>query len=158
MLGKVIGTKGYLYVNGLWLGAFLAGVLGALQGVVFGRTVKAGGLLLATAILSFVQGLAPFVLWWLDSKSGLPLDWRWPLVGGTIGGVMGIAILGLNSTVLNQLGAGTTFVLVTAGLMTASLLLDHMGWSGVTRSALDPARLAGVCLVFVGAWLVSRTR
>lgn len=145
-----------MQLTGLWFGGILAGLLSAIQGVIFGRTAKAGGLLLATAILSAVQGLAPFLLWWFGRRGALELDWRWPILGGVLSGLMGIAILGLNSTVLNQLGAGTAFVLVTAGLIVASLVMDHLGWSGVTRSALEPARLAGVGLVLFGAWLVSR--
>lgn len=145
-------------MNGLWLGGILSGLLSAVQGVIFGRTAKAGGLLLTTAILSAVQGLVPLLLWLLTRKELDPVNWRWLLIGGGVTGLMGVAILGLNSTVLNQMGAATAFVLVTAGLMGASLLMDHFGWSGVSRSALEPARLAGVTFVLVGAWLMTRGR
>lgn len=138
------------------LGALLSGILGSLQGVLVGRASKAGGLQLTVASLSLTQALVPIILVAVQGRSGLPIDWRWPLIGGALAGLIGTATLTLNGLAINQLGAATTFVVINAGLIIASLVMDHLGWSGVTKNAFDPMRLLGVALVLGGIWLISR--
>jgi transporter family-2 protein len=47
-------------------------------------------------------------------------------------------------------GAVTTLV---AGQLLVSTVLDHFGWLGVMERSLDPTRILGLTVVFVGVWL-----
>lgn len=138
------------------LGALASGILGAIQGVMVGRASKGGGLFLATMSLSLTQALIPALMVALQGKEAAPAGWRLPLLMGALAGLIGTGTLTLNGLVINQIGAGTMFVLITTGLVAASLVLDHLGLSGVQKSALDPVKLAGTAMVLCGAWLISR--
>jgi transporter family-2 protein len=62
----------------------------------------------------------------------------------------------MNAFVTPKLGLAATFLLVLAGQLVASLVIDHFGWfSGAPKTA-SPTVLTGVGLVIVGAFLVVR--
>jgi transporter family-2 protein len=141
--------------NLYFFGALLSGVLGGMQGIVLGRAGRGGALPLAIVALSVVQALVPL---YLMLRGQTPSEgWRMPIILGAVAGLMGTAILTLNGSLIRVLGAGTTFVLVIAGLVVSTVFADHLGLSGTYQSALQPSRLAGIALVLAGAWLISRT-
>jgi bacterial/archaeal transporter family-2 protein len=76
--------------------------------------------------------------------------WCW------LGGALGAAYLLSVTIVAPRLGAGATLALVVLGQMVCSLTLDHFGLAGFAQRSAEPARLAGVALVAVGAFLVAR--
>ena len=55
-----------------------------------------------------------------------------------------------------RLGAASLTILVVAGQLAMSLVLDHFGLVGFARRPLDPGRAAGVALVLAGALLTLR--
>lgn len=111
---------------------------------------------MVTVVLSVTQALFPLAMLLLPNRSAVAGDLRFPLTLSIGAGLLGTLILTLNSTIIRQLGGATAFVAITAGLLIASLAMDHMGWSGTLRSALEPGRMIGLLLVMVGVWVMSR--
>lgn len=141
-------------MNTFLLGAFLAGIINATQSVIMGRLTKMGGLQLAIFSLSLAQAVVPALMLY-QGKEPIAADWRTPVLGGIIAGLMGTAVLVLNGRAVSSLGAGTALVAITAGLLITSVIADHFGLTGTVKSALDPVRLGGVALVLAGVWMIS---
>jgi bacterial/archaeal transporter family-2 protein len=76
--------------------------------------------------------------------------WAWS------GGLFGAIFIGLSILVAHQLGAATLIALLVTGQMTASIIIDHFGWLGLTQKPVDPARLIGVGLLIGGVVLIRR--
>lgn len=134
------------------LGAFLplqAGINGLLRGQV--------GSPITAAFISFAVGTLCLLAVLLAARQPLPLPTRanfgsvWLL-----GGALGAAYVCLIIVLLPRLGAALTFGLVVAGQMTLALLLDHQGWLGAARHAVNAPRLAGVAAIVLGVVLIRR--
>ena len=76
--------------------------------------------------------------------------WAWS------GGLFGAIFIGLSILVAHQLGAATLIALLVTGQMTASIIIDHFGWLGLTQKPVDLARLIGVGLLIGGVVLIRR--
>ncbi|NER61073.1 DMT family transporter [Pseudomonas sp. MAFF212428] len=74
--------------------------------------------------------------------------WLW------IGGVVGALYVVSAAAITPQLGASGFLLLVVAGQIVASLLVDHFGLMGLAGKPITFARLAGVVLIFGGVLLV----
>ena len=55
-----------------------------------------------------------------------------------------------------KLGVATTIVLMVAGQMMLSLILDHFGFMGVPKQPITLTRLAGVAMLIGGVLLVRK--
>lgn len=83
----------------------------------------------------------------MDSLRAIPV---WYFTGGIAG-----AIFVATSIVLApRLGAATTFGIIIAGQIAATLVLDHFGWLGFTPHPMNTARVLGALLLVVGVALV----
>jgi bacterial/archaeal transporter family-2 protein len=76
--------------------------------------------------------------------------WAWS------GGLFGATFIGLSILVAHQLGAATLIALLVTGQMTASIIIDHFRWLGLTQKPVDLARLIGVGLLIGGVILIRR--
>jgi transporter family-2 protein len=76
--------------------------------------------------------------------------WAWS------GGLFGAIFIALSILVAHQLGAATLIALLVTGQMTASIIIDHFGWLGLTQKPVDLARLIGVGLLIGGVVLIRR--
>ncbi|CAM3745702.1 Membrane protein [Pseudomonas reidholzensis] len=74
--------------------------------------------------------------------------WLW------IGGILGAVYVGSATAITPQLGASGFLMLVVAGQIVASVLVDHFGLMGLSNKPITFTRLAGVVLIFAGVWLV----
>jgi transporter family-2 protein len=74
--------------------------------------------------------------------------WLW------IGGVLGALYVGGAAALTPKLGAGGFLVLVVAGQIIASVLVDHFGLMGLATKPINLAKLAGVVLILGGVFLV----
>ena len=77
--------------------------------------------------------------------------WYTLLAGG-----FGLIVIAAISSTIPRLGAATTALLVVAAQLTVSAFLDHWGLLGAPVRPLDLSRLAGIALLFLGAWLMVR--
>ena len=53
-----------------------------------------------------------------------------------------------------RLGAATMTAVMLSGQLVASVLLDHYALVGFPEHPVSPLRLAGIALLFAGAWLL----
>jgi bacterial/archaeal transporter family-2 protein len=83
----------------------------------------------------------------------LPAPSHWYLY---LGGFLGLAVLGLLILLVPRIGAATTLVLIVAGQLLMALLLDHLGFLGTPKIALNSTRLLGVLFAAIGAFLVAK--
>ena len=75
---------------------------------------------------------------------------RWMLTGGILGPVYVIVL-----TVATPLvGVGMTMVGILCGQVAASLAIDHFGWLGSERRAVDGYRVLALLMILAALWLM----
>lgn len=108
------------------------------------------------ATISFAVGTVALVLYAVVMRIPLPCLttaskhpwWIW------IGGVLGAFFVTATIMLAPKLGAALMVVLVLAGQLIASLVLDHFGWLGFPVQEITAGRIFGVILVAAGVLLV----
>ncbi|MGF1552170.1 MAG: DMT family transporter [Paracoccaceae bacterium] len=75
---------------------------------------------------------------------------------GYLGGVIGLMFVGGALLLAPVAGALAFFVCLVAGQLAGATAIDHFGLFGAEVRPADPARLAGLALVFAGVVLVQR--
>ena len=97
--------------------------------------------------------------------AGLPLlmvgggnltAWRnvpWYALGA---GAFGLVVLGAVSYTIPRLGIAATIILIVIGQLLIGTVSDHFGWLGAAVRPIDPIRLVGLLILFLGTWLVIR--
>lgn len=83
-------------------------------------------------------------------------EWRsvpWYALGA---GVLGLVILGGVSYTIPRIGVATTVTLIVAAQLITAALLDHFGLLGAAVRPLDPLRVLGMLVLFLGTWLIVR--
>ncbi|GAD59845.1 integral membrane protein [Brevundimonas abyssalis TAR-001] len=73
-----------------------------------------------------------------------------------LGGLYGAVFVVASAYAVPRLGVATTIVLMVAGQMMLSLILDHFGFMGVPKQPITLSRLAGVAMLIGGVLLVRR--
>jgi transporter family-2 protein len=136
----------------------LVGALLALQAGVNTQLRVALGDPGLAALVSFLVGTLVLALLALAQRPGLPdaatlarVPW-WAWGGGALGAIYVATV----TIIAPRLGAASLTILVVAGQLAMSLVLDHFGLVGFARRPLDPGRAAGVALVLAGALLTLR--
>ena len=113
----------------------------------------------AAALVSFAVGtllLAAIVT--LAGKAeglGAVTDVRWYYL---LGGVLGAAYVTASLITVTTIGAGGVAAATIAGQLSASVVLDRIGFLGLEEVAITPARLLGVGLLAVGTFLIVAER
>jgi transporter family-2 protein len=112
----------------------------------------------AAALVSFLVGTVALILLLLALRvpvpdratiAAVPL-WAW------FGGLLGAFYVASSTVVAVELGATTLLGLALLGQLSTALVLDHFGWLGLPQNPVTWTRVAGVALLAVGVWLVSR--
>lgn len=75
---------------------------------------------------------------------------RWMLLGGLLGPIYVLAL----TLATPHIGVGLTMVGILFGQVAASLIIDHQGWLGAPRRAVDRYRLAALVAILVALWLI----
>lgn len=142
------------------LAALLGGVAVAIQLAMNGQNRTSLGGPLWAALANNAVGLVGLSLTLLLVGARLPdatsvrsvplLHW--------CAGLLGAAFITMNAYVTPKLGLATTFLLVLAGQLVASLVIDHHGWFTGTPKPASSAMVVGVGLVAIGAFIVVRAR
>ena len=110
------------------------------------------------ALVSFTVGTAALVLLIFVMRTPLPARatfaavpwWAW------LGGLLGAFYVATSTVVAVELGATSLLGLALAGQLATALVIDHFGWLGLPENPITWTRLAGVALLGVGVWLISR--
>ncbi|GFK93623.1 hypothetical protein NNJEOMEG_01457 [Fundidesulfovibrio magnetotacticus] len=108
------------------------------------------------AFVSFLVGTLCLLGWCLAQRLTWPSPgdlartppWLW------IGGALGAFFVATTIYLGPRLGAATMTAFMLAGQLVASVLLDHHGLLGFPEHAASPARIAGVVLLGLGAWMI----
>src|SRR4051794_20589709 len=111
----------------------------------------------AAATISFAAGtllLAAIVV--LSGKAGglgnvAHVQWYYLL-----GGVLGAAYVFSALVLVSQIGAGGVAAATVTGQLTTSVVLDQIGFLGLDKEPISPARIAGVLLLLAGTYLIVR--
>lgn len=110
------------------------------------------------ALISFTVGTLALVALVVVMRTPMPARdtfaavpyWAW------FGGLLGAFYVAVSTIVAAELGATTLLGLALAGQLATALVVDHFGWLGLPENPITWTRIAGVALVGVGVWLVSR--
>jgi bacterial/archaeal transporter family-2 protein len=137
--------------------AIVAGLFGAVQVAVMGKSGERIGALEAVMVAAIVTGLIvlPVLVIVRQGFGGLgetlSQPW-WMLTGGALGAfiVLSITIAG------PRIGTTAVVGLLIAGQLIAATVIDRYGWFGFDRVALDWPRILGIALLAAGAALTLR--
>lgn len=135
----------------------LAGGATALQAPTNARLAGAVASPVNAAFVSFLVGTAALGLLALtlqtrpDAAAMKALPW-WVWIGGLYGAIFVVTA----AWSVPRLGVAMTVILMVAGQILISVVLDHFGALGVPKQPLNLTRLLGVLLVFGGVLLVRR--
>lgn len=110
------------------------------------------------AITNFTVGLTLLTTCALAMRVSLPsaaqiaqAPW-WSWIGGSMG-----AMLVLSGVLLShRLGAATFVACIILGQLAASVALDHFGLVGFPQHSVTVPRVAGLCLLVAGVYLIRR--
>ena len=135
--------------------ALIAGVLLAVQAPTNAILGKASGSPVMAAFISFLVGSLALGVATLATSGRLfapglrQVPWyAW------IGGIYGAFFVAVAAFAAPRIGVGVLLTAAVAGQLAAAIVLDHYGLLGLARHPVTITRIAGVLLVFAGAWLV----
>lgn len=137
-------------------------VMACVGGLIAAQPVVNSGLGRATgnvaaALVSFGVGtlvLAALVLLVGQADGvGNVFDVRWYYL---LGGVLGATYVFTALVVVSTVGAGGVAAATITGQLTASVLLDRVGFLGLAETPITWERALGVCLLLAGTYLIVR--
>ncbi len=70
-----------------------------------------------------------------------------------VAGVLGLGVIAAMSYMVPRVGVAPSVVLIVAGQLLVSVVLDHYGLFGTHLRPLDFTRVLGLLLVFLGVWI-----
>ncbi len=129
--------------------AALNGGLGRNLGSPAGASVVMFGMALALSLL---------VLAVITATKGTP-DWgrlRGAPVVDYFGALFMVAYVLAVTTFAPRIGVGNAVFFVLLGQLVAAAAIDHFGWFGAVRFAMNARRLAGIAVMAAGVWLAKR--
>jgi transporter family-2 protein len=142
----------------LWpLLGVLAGAFVALQAPINADLARGLGSTIAAAAISFLSGAVVLALLTVlfTRAQGASISWRGPepwlfVVGGCLGAVY------VTSTILliPRLGAAALMAFLITGQLLAGIAIDRFGFLGVAVHEVSIGRIAGACLLILGAVMV----
>lgn len=137
--------------------ALAAGLAGSVQVAVMGRLGERVGSLEALAFAALLAALiaAATLLVARGSLDGVAAAARQP-VWLWLGGAMSAFIVFTVTIAGPRIGTAATIALLIAGQLAMGVVIDRFGLFGLERIGLNPARVAGVLLLAVGAALMLR--
>jgi transporter family-2 protein len=135
----------------------VAGGLVAMQAPVNAALSRVTGSLGAGAV-NFAVGLAILILLTFLVGGGLAAgddteQLRWYYLAG---GAMGVGIVVTTLITVKTLGAGGVTAATIAGQLTLSLVLDKVGFLGLSERSMSLERIIGVALLAAGVFLIVR--
>lgn len=135
----------------------LAGGATALQAPTNAKLAAAVGSPVNAALVSFAVGTAALALVAtvlqtrpdMAAVKGLPW-YAW------IGGLYGAVFVAAAAWGVPRLGVALTIILMVAGQLLLSVVLDHFGAMGMPKQPINLGRIAGIGLVIAGVLMVRR--
>lgn len=135
----------------------IGGAATALQAPTNAKMMGAVGSPVNAAFVSFAVGTAALGILALllqarpDMAASRALPW-YAWVGGLYGAIFVVAA----AWGVPRLGVATTIILMVAGQLLLSVVLDHFGAMGMPKQPISWGRVAGVLMVVAGVLMVRR--
>lgn len=135
--------------------AFLGGVAIAFQSPLASVMSQRIGTLESAFIIHLGGALA----------AGLPLivvaggrlgGWRQVPPAALASGVLGVALIASVSYAIPRIGIAATMAAIISAQLAIGAWLDHLGWLGTDVRPFGPLRFAGIAILFLGTWLLTR--
>ena len=139
------------------LAVVLGGAATALQAPTNAKMMGAVGSPVNAAFVSFAVGTAALGVLAVmlqarpDMAAARALPW-YAWVGGLYGAIFVVAA----AWGVPRLGVATTIILMVAGQLLLSLVLDHFGAMGMPKHPVSLGRVAGIGLVIAGVLMVRK--
>jgi transporter family-2 protein len=137
-----------------------AGMLIALQSPINAQLSHSLGMPLAAASASFIAGTIVLLALTLivQQANGTTIAWRAPpLWMFFAGGIMGATYVTVALILTPKIGTAATMAFVVSGQLIAGMMLDKFGFFGLAVRELSLGRVAGACLLVLGALLIRFT-
>ncbi len=93
-------------------------------------------------------------LFLLAARGGNLGAWRTVPWYALAAGIFGLVVLSAVSITIPRIGVATTVTLVVMAQLITGALLDQFGLLGAATRSLDPVRLIGIGVLFLGTWLI----
>ena len=141
---------------------FLVGLLQPIQAGLNATVSKATGSRFEAGMTNglvnvFLLALVVLVMWVFVGKSSPGLSGLRSLPWwGYLGGAIGAGIVVVQLTAAPVYGAAVMVAVFVAGQCAGSILVDSTGFPGYTQRAIDPTRIFGLILAFIGMLLVAK--
>jgi transporter family-2 protein len=135
--------------------AIIGGVAVTLQGQFMGLMDQGLGTR-ESVFITYASGGLLACLAMLVARGGNLAAWREVPWYALSAGVLGLLIVGTIGYTVPRLGLSTAFTVMVASQFIVAALLDHFGLLGAAPRPMELSRLAGVGVLILGVWLITR--
>ena len=139
----------------LILVAIIGGVAVTLQGQFMGLMDQGMGTR-ESVFITYAGGGIVVALAMLAARGGNLRAWPAVPWYALTAGLFGLLIVGSIGYTVPRLGLSTAFTIIVAAQFAVAALIDNFGWLGATVRPLELSRLAGVGVLVLGVWLMTR--
>ena len=139
----------------LVLFAVICGVAVTLQGQFMGLMDQGIGTR-ESMFITYAGGGLVVALIMLAARGGNLAAWRGAPWYALSAGLLGLVIVGTIGYTVPRLGLALAFTIIVAAQFIVAALIDHFGWLGAALRPMGLSQLAGVGLLILGVWLITR--
>jgi transporter family-2 protein len=135
--------------------AIIGGVAVTLQGQFMGLMDQGLGTR-ESVFLTYAGGGLVVALVMLAARGGNLRAWASVPWYALTAGLLGLVIVGTIGYTVPRLGLAVAFTIIVAAQFVMAALIDHFGWLGGQVRPMELTRLAGVLVLTLGVWLMTR--
>jgi transporter family-2 protein len=135
--------------------AVIGGIAVTLQGQFMGLMDEGIGTR-ESMFITYASGGILVALFMLLAGGGNLRAWQGVPWYALTAGVLGLVIVGTIGYTVPRLGLALAFTIIVAAQFIVAALLDHFGWLGAAARPLGWSQMAGMGLLIVGVWLITR--
>ena len=135
--------------------AVIGGVAVTLQGQFMGLMDQSLGTK-ESVFLTYAGGGLVVALVMLAARGGNLRAWASVPWYALTAGLLGLVIVGTIGYTVPRLGLAVAFTIIVAAQFVMAALIDHFGWLGAAARPMGPSQLAGVGLLILSVWLITR--
>jgi transporter family-2 protein len=135
--------------------AIIGGVAVTLQGQFMGLMDQGLGTR-ESVFLTYASGGLVVALVMLAARGGNLRAWASVPWYALTAGLLGLVIVGTIGYTVPRLGLAVAFTIIVAAQFVMAALIDHFGWLGAEVRPMELTRMAGIGVLILGVWLITR--
>jgi transporter family-2 protein len=135
--------------------AIIGGVAVTLQGQFMGLMDQGIGTR-ESVFITYAGGGLVVALVMLAARGGNLRAWASVPWYALTAGLLGLVIVGTIGYTVPRLGLAVAFTIIVAAQFVMAALIDHFGWLGAEVRPMELTRLAGIGVLILGVWLITR--